>query len=151
MVGSLQHEWARWSAELLQPVSHLCSSFCLTDLFQFSQIIRNCDFCSVDKLMASFHIAILFTNAALHETLQNSTDAIYRRHLGSSPIPVNLFLESMHLATEVAEFSFKNIMYAQIDIISMGNPLINPVLTNIFMGFYEHHLTETVYVPTLCE
>lgn len=98
----------------------------------------------MEKLLVSFDIVSLFTPVAFQETLQICIDALYRSHLDSPSIPENLFLEFMHLATEGVEFSFNNIMYAQMDGISM-----RPVLANIFVGFYEHHLFESCHKPFL--
>ena len=54
----------------------------------------------------------------------------------------------MNMATSSVEFSFNNIMYKQIDGISMGSPL-GPALANIFVGFYEQQLFQTTNKPTV--
>ena len=54
----------------------------------------------------------------------------------------------MNTATSSVEFSFNNIMYKQIDGISMGSPL-GPALANIFVGFYEQQLFQTTNKPTV--
>lgn len=103
--------------------------------------------------MVSFDIVSLFTNVPHQKTLQICTDALYRCHCGSPSILENLFLEFMHLVTEGVEFSFNNIIYAQIDGILMDSPL-GLILANIFVGFYEYHLfinCHRLYVLTLCE
>lgn len=68
------------------------------------------------------------------------TDALYKG------IPESLFLKFMYLATEVVEFSFNDIMYAQIDRVLMSN-LLGPILANIFVGFYENLLFEKCHMP----
>lgn len=50
--------------------------------------------------------------------------------------PETFFLEFMHLATEGVEFSFDEIMYSQIDGVSMDSTLAL-FLANIFVGYYE--------------
>lgn len=50
-------------------------------------------------------------------------------------------LEFMHLETEGVEFNFDNIVYAQIKRVSISCPL-DPVLPNIFGGFYKQLLFE---------
>ena len=54
----------------------------------------------------------------------------------------------MNMATSSVEFSFNNIMYKQIDKISMGSPL-GSALANIFVGFYEQQLFQTTNKPTV--
>lgn len=100
--------------------------------------------------MVSFDIVKLYTNVSLHDTLQICTDALYRDHLGPPIIPENLFLENMRLATDGIGFIFNNIMYAQIDGDSKGNPL-GPMLANIFVGFDENHLFERHRKPTFTD
>lgn len=46
----------------------------------------------------------------------------------------------LNFATMPVEISFENVMYRQIDDISMGRPL-SPVMANIFMGLYEKRLS----------
>lgn len=58
----------------------------------------------------------------------------------SSPcIPETVFVE-LNFTTMSLEFSFENVMYMQIDGISMGSSL-GPVMANIFMGLYEKRLS----------
>lgn len=61
-------------------------------------------------------------NVPLQDILQIYSEALYRVHLGHALMPEAQFLEFMHLATERIEFSFDNVMYAQIHGVSMGSP-----------------------------
>lgn len=56
-----------------------------------------------------------------------------------SSFPEVVFVELMELATKSVAFSFNNVMYRQVDGISMGSPL-EPTLANIFVGFLEQLL-----------
>lgn len=56
-------------------VSNLYPS-CVTDLF--SQIIRDSDFYSVNKIKVSFDIVSKFTNVSLQESLQVFTNSLFR-------------------------------------------------------------------------
>ena len=48
----------------------------------------------------------------------------------------DVFLELMHSATSMIEFSFDNVIYKQIDRVARGSPL-GPALANIFVGNHE--------------
>ena len=52
----------------------------------------------------------------------------------------------MKTATALVEFSFNNIMYRQIDGVSMGSPL-GPALANIVVGYYESKLFNEISKP----
>ena len=52
----------------------------------------------------------------------------------------NTFIKLIRFATKSAEFSLDNIMYRQIDGVSIGSPQ-GPVLANIFIGFHEKRLS----------
>ena len=51
------------------------------------------------------------------------------------PCPKEIYLELMYIATKSIKFSF-NIMYQQIDRISMGSPL-GAAIASVFVGYYE--------------
>ena len=52
----------------------------------------------------------------------------------------------MGVATKSVSFSFNEIMYRQIDGVSMGC-LLGPILANIFVGFQERHLFDRFPKP----
>ena len=52
----------------------------------------------------------------------------------------------MKFATTSVEFSFNNIMYRQVDGISMGS-VLSPIMAGIFVGFQEVDLLSTSMVP----
>ena len=62
------------------------------------------------------------------------------------PFPEEVFIELMGIATKSVYFSFNEIMYRQIEGVSMGSPL-GPILANIFVGFQERHLFERFSKP----
>lgn len=61
--------------------------------------------------------------------------ALYRGHRSPLTLLINLFLECMHLATEGVEFSFNDIVYADVDGLSMGSPLCPVLALCIFSVF----------------
>ena len=50
------------------------------------------------------------------------------------PFPEEVFIELMAIATNSVSFSFNEIMYSQIESVSMASPL-GPILAIIFVGF----------------
>ena len=92
------------------------------------------------QFLVSFDVVSLFTNIPLDETISISADFLYRGPFTVAlPFPEEVFIELMGIATKSVSFSFNEIMYRQIDGVSMGCPL-GPILANIFVGFQERHL-----------
>ena len=99
------------------------TTYCINDSFQFAGFIKNCY--SQNKLLCSFDICRLFTCVPILETINICADMLYRSHLPPPPKFRRLCL-----------FSFDNIMYRQVDGISMGS-VLGPTMAGIFMGFHE--------------
>ena len=146
MIGSSQHELAKWLAEILAPVLKLYSSHSVKDSFTFANFIQNCNLEPTKTFLCSFDISSLFTNVPLDETIEICADALYRGHLDCPPIPEDTFRELMLIATRGVEFSFNNQMYKQLDGVAMGSPL-GPALANIFVGFHESRLFDNTVKP----
>ena len=70
--------------------------------------------------MCSFDICSLFTGVPILETINISADMLYLSHLTQPDIPEAAFVELIKFATTSVELSFNNIMYRQVDGISMG-------------------------------
>ena len=146
MIGSAQHELAKFLAAFLQPVLELYSTNCINDSFSFAEMIQQLKVNSNDSILCSFDICSLFTNVTLAETIEIKT--LYDDHLPTPVIPKYVFIKLMKTATTSVEFSFNNIMYRQIDGIAMGSPL-GPALANIFVGYYESKLFNKISKPTV--
>ena len=71
---------------------------------------------------------------------------LYQSHLPTPDIPEAVFFELWKFATTFAEFSFDNIMYIQVDGISMGS-VLGPTMAGIFVGFHEVDLFSKGTVP----
>ena len=146
MIGSSQHELAKWLSEVLAPVLKLYSSNCVKDSFTFASFIQNYNVEPAKTFLCSFDISSLFTNVPLDETIGICADALYRGHLDCPPFPEDAFKELMLIATRGVEFSFNNQMYKQLDGVAMGSPL-GPALANIFVGFHESRLFNNTVKP----
>ena len=77
MIGSSQHERAKWLAEILAPVLKLYSSHSVKDSFTFANFIQNCNLEPAKTFLCSFDISSLFTNVPLDETIEICADALY--------------------------------------------------------------------------
>ena len=56
VVGSAQHEMARWLAEVLEPVLKRFSSHVVSDSFQFCDVLRDYGVVQEDAFMCSFDV-----------------------------------------------------------------------------------------------
>ena len=80
MVGSAQHEMARWLAEVLEPVLKRFSSHVVSDSFQFCDVLREYGVDQEDAFMCSFDVRSLFTIVPIDETIEICLDNLYRSH-----------------------------------------------------------------------
>ena len=111
MIGSAQHELAKWLSEALDPVLQKYSKHCIKDSFTFAEFMQNFNIENKISFMCSFDISSLFTNVALFGTIKICADALYRSELNSPPFPEELFIEVMETATRSVEFRFLTSVY----------------------------------------
>jgi len=148
MIGSAQHELAKYLTSLFQPVLDIYLSNCIKDSFSFAQEIQQLDADPSNSFLCSFDISSLFTNVPLAETIKICADTLYNGKLISPDFPKSIFIELMNTATSSIEFSFSNTMYKQTDGIAMGSPL-GPVLASIFVGYHESLLFDSTIKPCM--
>ena len=139
MVGSAQHELAKWLSEVLKPVLDEYSPHCIRDSFTFARLIQELTFDPSTCFMGSFDITSLFTNVPLEETIGIAADFLYDDTRSTLPFNREEFVSLMHWATSSVEFSFNDTMFRQVNGVAMGSPL-GPILANIFVGFHERRL-----------
>ena len=138
---------AKWLVKCLNPVLDSYSGFCVKDSFTFSSIIHRLSVCNDSQFLISFDIVSLSTNIPLDETISICADFLYRGPSTSIlPFPEDISIELMEIATKPVSFSFNEIIYHQIESVSMGSPL-SPILVNIFMVFHERLLFEKFPKP----
>ena len=137
MIGSSQHELAKWLSILLQPVLDRYPSQCIKDSFTFVETIQKLATKPDETFTFSFDIAYLFTNIPLAEAIQICADYLYdTKSTNTLGMEKHVFVELMNIATTSVEFNFDNVAYKQIDGAAMGSPL-GPAPANIFIGYYE--------------
>ena len=121
---------------------------------KFSPSIQATAYLTLSPLLTSSNLrnwtALLFFFALLifPETIQITADALYKMDHLSLPFPQKVFIELMEMTTSLVELSFNDIMYYQIDGVAMGSPL-EPALANIFVGYYETKLFQTISKPAM--
>ena len=142
MVGSAQHEMARWLKEFLEPVLERYSSRLVKDTFSFCEVLHQYGEVGEDTFMCSFDVKSLFTNVPILETIQICLDTLYRSDdVIPPPIDETILKKLLLRCTREVEFSFNNQMFRQIDGVAMGSPL-GPILANVFLGYCESLIPE---------
>ena len=117
-MSSQQQNVPKWLNRLLKPVLMHYSTYCLNYYFEFAVFIQK--YSPLNKFMCSVEICCLFTCVPILETIDIYADMLYRSYLTPPDIPVGVSAELMKFTTTSVEFSFDNIMYRQVDGISMG-------------------------------
>ena len=143
MVGSAQHELARWLAEVIRPVLNRYSSNVVKDSFSFCADLQDYGYVSDNAFMCSFDVVSLFTNVPIDETVQICLDTLYRSDIKPPSISEGVLKKLLLKATRGVEFSYNDKMYRQKDGVAMGSPL-GPVLANIFLGFCECRIPDAL-------
>ena len=134
MIGSSQHQLAKYLSALLQPVLEIYFKNCIKDSFLFAEEIRQLNLKPDESLLCSFNISSLFTNVPLAETIQICCNTLYEDdRIIPLTFPNDIFVQLMTAATSCVEFSFNFFMFRQIDGVAMGSPL-GPAPSNIFVG-----------------
>ena len=139
MIGSSQHELAKWLCTILQPMLDQYSARCIKDSFTFAKTIQELTTDSDQTFLCSFDISSLFTNIPLGETIQICADSLYESNLTPPIMDKDVFIELMNIATTFVEFSFNNKMYKQIHGVAMGSPL-GLAQENILIEYQEEKL-----------
>ena len=105
MIGSAQHELAKFLAALLQPVVEFYSTNCITDSFSFAKMIQQIEVNFDDLILCSLDICSLFTNVPLAEIIKICTKTFYDCHLRTSVISKHVFIEMIKTATTVLQLN----------------------------------------------
>ena len=111
MTHLVQHSLAKWLVENLNPVLDFYSGFYVKYSFIFSSIIRQLPVYNDSQFLVSFDIVSLFTNSPLDERISICADFLYHGPSTSVlPFPVDVFIESMEIATNSVSLSLNEIM-----------------------------------------
>jgi len=103
MIGSAQHELAKYLTGLLQLVLDIYSSNCVKNFFSFAHEFQQLDTNPSNFFLCSFDISSLFANVPLAETIQVCADTLFNGKLIPLDFPKNIFIELMNTATSSVE------------------------------------------------
>ena len=138
-IGSVSYKLSKFLVTLLQPLVGTIST---------SHVENNLDFINKlkgkvpqkDEIMISFDVKSLFTCVPVDDVLEFLNCELSRHVLS---LPNNVILELIRLCVVDTCFTFDGKFFRQKFGMQMGNCL-SPVLSNIYMEFYETRLARTV-------
>ena len=130
-ICTFNYNLARFLCDLLSPL--VPNGYSYKDAFSFVSQIKNAILSR--KFVVSYDVTSLFTNIPLQETIDIAINPIFS-HNPNINLTKKKHKKLFFLATSQTLFIFICKFYNQIDGVTMGSPLA-PVLTSIFMGFYE--------------
>ena len=99
MIGSSQHELAKWLCTILQLVLDRYLACCIKDSFTSAKTIQELTTDSDQTFLCFFDISSLFTNIPLEETIQICADSLFESNLTPPMIDKGVFIELMNIAT----------------------------------------------------
>ena len=86
--------------------------------------------------MASLDVESLFTNIPLNEVIHICVDDLFCDTNTIHNLDRNYMRELLTLAAYEWFFIFDQVVYRQIDVVTMGSPL-GPILANVFLCHFE--------------
>ena len=130
-VGTPTYKLAKFLVPILSPL--ISNEFSVHDSFSFADKVSS--FCP-DHFMASLDIESLFTNIPLNEIIDICIDDLFCDTDTIQNLDRNDMRELLNLAAYESFFIFDQVMYRQIDGVTMGSPL-GPILANAFLCHFE--------------
>ena len=130
-IGTCNYKIAKFLVPILS--YQIINEFTVIDSFSFAKEIVEHD---SSLYMESLDVNPFFTNIPLEETIKISTESVYGQNDSVEGLNKSEFKELLSLSIKESSFIFNEILYKQIDGLSMGSPL-GPTLANPFLCFYE--------------
>ena len=126
-IGTPTYKLAQFLVPILSPLT--------SNEYSFSFPNEVSSFCP-DHFMASLDVKSLFTNIPLNEVIDICIDDLFCDTNMIHNLDHNDMRELLTLAAYELFFIFDQVMYRQIDGVTMGSPL-GPILTNAFLCHFE--------------
>ena len=122
---------AKFLVPILSPLT--VNDYTVKDSFSFAKEVVNFDH---SLFIASLDVESLFTNIPIDETIKNTVDDLFSNNMYQGKLSKGAPYYLLKLATSNSSFIFDNILYKQIDGVSMVSPL-GPTLANAFLCHYQ--------------
>ncbi|XP_066931458.1 uncharacterized protein [Clytia hemisphaerica] len=134
--GTTHYSVGKYLTNLLNPLT--VNDYTLKDSFDAAEKIKQIPKELFDDgyVFVSFDVTSLFTNVPLSKTINIIIDRIYNKNLLQTKISKNTLRKLIQDTCKKTVFSANNILYEQLDGVSMGSSL-GPVLANIIMTELE--------------
>ena len=138
--GSVTYKLSEYIATILKQLNGKISSSYLLNTDNFVEKIRNVDL--HNKIMVSFDVSSLFTNVPIEDTLDFLKNYL-QSHTEDMPFNSDVLLKLIDLCTNNCYFSCNGNFFRQKRGLLMGS-FISPVLSNIYMEFFERYLLPSI-------
>ena len=121
----------KYLVPILSPLT--VNDYTVKDSFTFAKEVINF---AHNLFMASPDVESLFTNIPVDETIKKVADDLFSSNIYQGNLSKSELYYLLNLTTSELSFIFDNILFNQIDGVSMGSPL-GPSLANTFLSHYE--------------
>ena len=140
-IGSTHYGIGKFISQLLNPLTK--NEYSLKDSFEAAEKIKGIPQNLYDEgyKLISFDVVSLFTNVPLRKTVNVILDRIYKDKVIQTNLKKRTLKKLIIDTCSKTAFSFNDVIYEQIDGVSMG-ACLGPVLANIIMTELEKHVVD---------
>ena len=132
-INTQVYKLAKYLVPILSPLT--VNDYTVKESFTFAKEVITFDH---NLFMASLDVEALFTNISVDETIKNAVDDLFPSNMYRGKLSKSELYYLLRSVTSESSFIFDNILYKQIDSVTMGSPL-GTTLANAFFCHYEKH------------
>ena len=140
-VGSASYKLSKYLVNILSPIVGTISNSHIKNNVDLIEKL-NCNIPNYNFKLISFDVKSLFTKVPIDDLL-NYLETELNNRIETLPLSPHCIIELIKLCVIDSKFTFNGKFYQQKFGLSMGNPL-SPVLSNIYMEFFEVNLLSTI-------
>ncbi|XP_076066079.1 uncharacterized protein LOC143039723 [Oratosquilla oratoria] len=133
-IGSAPHRLAKILAKPLSNTLSSISGAHLRNSTDFIKRLKRIDF--ADKILVSYDVTALFTNAIVEGALEAVKRVVANIDDGNLPVPKTDFIKLISMCVKFRSFTFNNNEYKQLRDLAMGSP-VSTILANLYMEMLE--------------